>query len=42
MCEEALTYNGGKYMYKPWRDHLKLPITSLFVNRNIKCGYSFS
>ena len=39
--EETLTYNGG-YMYEPWPGHLKLPITSLFVDRNIKCGYSFS
>ena len=31
------------YDGRPWRERLfKLPITSLFVVRNIKCGYSFS
>ena len=39
--EETLTYNG-KYMYEPCPGHLILPITLLFVDRNIKCGYSFS
>ena len=29
-------------MYEPWPDHFKLPIASLFMGRNIKCGYSFS
>ena len=37
---EKLMYNGG-YMYEPWPSHFKLPITSLFVVRNIKRGYSF-
>ena len=32
------------YDGRPWRERLldKLPITSLFVVRNKKCGYSFS
>ena len=25
----------------PWPGHFNLHITSLFVDRNIKCGYSF-
>ena len=36
--EETLTCNDG-YMYEPWPGHLKLPITSLFVDKNIKCGF---
>ena len=41
--EETLTYNCGyMYMNEPLPCHFKLPITSLFVDRNIKCGYSFS
>ena len=39
--EETLTYNGG-YIYEPWAGHFKCLITSLFVDRSIKCGYSFS
>ena len=39
--EEMLTYNGS-YMYEPWPSHFKFTIISLFVVRNIKCGYSFS
>ena len=39
--EVTLTYNGG-YMYEPWPGHFKLLITSLFVDRNMECGYSFS
>ena len=29
-------------MCEPWPGHFKLPIISLVVVRNIKCGYSFS
>ena len=29
-------------VYKVWFCHFQIPITLLFVVRNIKCGYSFS
>ena len=37
-----LTPDNNGYMCEPRPGHFKLPITSLFVVKNIKCGYSFS
>ena len=37
--QEILYSNGGN---KAWLGNLLTQITSLFMVRNIKCGYSFS
>ena len=37
--QETFNSNGG---HEAWFSHFQLPITSLFMVRNIKCGYSFS
>ena len=37
--QETFNNNGG---HEAWFGHFLLPITALFMVRNIKCGYSFS
>ena len=40
--QETFNSNGGhEARFLPF-SHFQLPITSLFMVRNIKCGYSFS